>query len=51
MLLHEDAQEAFTMVTQGRLYTSTRVLQGVQNATEHFQATMEHEVLEGIIGE
>ena len=51
MPLHEDAQEALAMVTQGGLYTPTRVPQGVQNATGHFQATMEHEVLDGIIGE
>ena len=51
MALHEDTQEAFTMGTQGDLYTPTRVPQGVQNATGHFQATMEHEVLDGMIGE
>ena len=51
MPLHEGAQEAFTMVTQGGLYTPTWVPQGVQNATGHFQATMEHEVLDGMIGE
>ena len=45
MSLHEDAQEAFTMVTQGGLYTPTRVPQYVQNATGHVQATMEYEVL------
>ena len=51
MPLHEDAQEAFAMVTQGGLNTPTRVPQGVQNATGHFQATMDHEVPAGMIGE
>ena len=51
MPLYEDEQDAFTMATQGGLYTPTRVLQGVQNARGHFQATMEHEVLDGMTGE
>ena len=51
MLLHEDAQDALTMVTQGGLYMLTGVPQGVTSATGHVQATMKKCVLDGIIGE
>ena len=51
MPLHEDAQEAFAIVSQGGFFTPTRVPQGVQNATRHFQATIDHDVLAGVIGE
>ena len=45
--LHETAQEMFTMVTTGGLFTPTRVPQRVLNATAYFQAIMS-EVLEGL---
>ena len=47
--LHESAQELFTMVTTGGLFTPTRVPQGVLNATSYFQASMA-EILDGMIG-
>ena len=51
MLLHEDAQEALTIVTQGGLYILKGVPQGKTNATGHFQATTKKYVLDSIIGE
>ena len=48
--LHEDAQNVITMVTQDGLFTPKWVPQGVQDVAEHFQATMEHEVLDDMMG-
>ena len=46
--MHENAQEMFTMVTTGGLFTPTRVPQVVVNATAYFQTIMS-EVLEGLV--
>ena len=45
----EDAQNVITMVTQDGLFTPKWVPQGVQDVAEHFQATMEHEVLDDMM--
>lgn len=46
--LHASAQELSKMVIAGDLYTPTRVLQGVLNATAYFRATMT-DVFNGLI--
>ena len=51
MPLHEDTMESLAMGTQGGLYMSTWVPQGVPNATGHFKVSMENEDLDGMIGE
>ena len=39
--VHEDSQENCGIVTPNGVYSSTRVLQGLTNATSHFQGTIE----------
>ena len=47
--LHETAQDLFTVVTTGRLFTPTQVPQGVLKATGYFPDIMA-EVLDGLFG-